>query len=276
MLMVWDLNPDISLPATATPSSVDEETEARPQPTAYVINFPHPLTTVCSHPTTSKEFLVADSRGSIFLTDWRSDPDENEQVSWRNSSVIELIEPRALADSMTGSPARWAGSVAWRRDSTDMYELPRVSERERGVAQPLNDSVGAIYGTRFSLWDISKLQGGKPAVTVSSFPEGGTKFRFVPDSLRRLKHRHLTYLHLDNSWCPSHHEYFAVTTNSPAKGAVIHVHNTNYINAQPTVFQIASRPLYVRDFDFIAEKGIPRIVAAVGREVIIFYIGVES
>lgn len=79
-----------------------------------------------------------------------------------------------------------------------------------------------------------------------------------------------------NRWCPSHHEYFAVTTNCPTKGAVIHVHNTGYIQAQPTVFQIAPRPLYVRDFDFIAEKGIPRIVAAVGREVVIFYIGVES
>jgi len=42
------------------------------------------------------------------------------------------------------------------------------------------------------------------------------------------------------------------------------------------VFIIASRPLYVRDFDFISEKGIPRIVAAIGREVVVFYIGVES
>ncbi|KAI0340149.1 hypothetical protein BDW22DRAFT_1486417 [Trametopsis cervina] len=235
MLMVWDLSPSINIRATNSPgASMDDTIESRPQPTAYVISFPHPLTTVCAHPTTSKEFVIADSRGSVFLTDWRSDPDEDENVSWRNSSVIELVEPRALADSVSGSPARWSGSVGWRRDSVDI--------------------IGAVYGNRFALWDISKLQGGKPAITGPSFPEGGTKFR----------------------WCPSHHEFFAVTTNSPLKGAVINVYNTSYIQAQPTVFTIASRPLYVRDFDFIFEKGIPRIAAAVGREVIIFYIGVES
>lgn len=77
-------------------------------------------------------------------------------------------------------------------------------------------------------------------------------------------------------WSPTYSEYFAVTTNCPSKGGVIHVYNTNYLQAQPTVFAIAPRPLYVRDFDFVAEKGIPRIAAAVGRDVVIFYIGVDS
>ncbi|KAI0811099.1 hypothetical protein BC629DRAFT_1589844 [Irpex lacteus] len=236
--MVWDLYPALIDPRNreSVASDISEEFQPlqRAQPTSYVINFPHPLTTVCSHPTTSREFVVADSRGSIFLTDWRSDPDENEQVSWRNSSVIELIEPRALADSISGNGSRWGGSVAWRRDSFDI--------------------IGAVYGNRFSLWDISKLQGGKPSVTSASFPEGGTKFR----------------------WCPSHHEYFAITTNAPTAGAVVNVYNTNHIHAHPTTLTIAPRPLYVRDFDFISQKGIPRIAAAVGREVVIFNIGVES
>ncbi len=122
--MVWDLYPALIDPRNreSVASDISEEFQPlqRAQPTSYVINFPHPLTTVCSHPTTSREFVVADSRGSIFLTDWRSDPDENEQVSWRNSSVIELIEPRALADSISGNGSRWGGSVAWRRDSFDM------------------------------------------------------------------------------------------------------------------------------------------------------------
>lgn len=189
--MVWNLNPTVNMPSAASPeSSVADERDARPQPTAYVVNFPYPLTTVCAHPTTSKEFLVADARGSIFLTDWLSDLDENEQVSWRNSSVIELLEPRALADSISGSPARWAGSVAWRRDSTDMYVTPyllcRAIETDNRTDPALPSckrSVGAIYGNRFALWDISKLEGGKPAVTGSSFPEGGTKFRSVHCSL---------------------------------------------------------------------------------------------
>ena len=67
-----------------------------------------------------------------------------------------------------------------------------------------------------------------------------------------------------------------MTTNSTSRGAVIHVYNTGYLQAQPTVFNISPRPLYVRDFDFLAQKGIPRIAAAVGRELVIFYIGVES
>ena len=50
----------------------------------------------------------------------------------------------------------------------------------------------------------------------------------------------------------------------------------NYIHAQPTAFNIATRPLYVRDFDFLGQKGIPRIAAAVGRELVVFYIGVDS
>lgn len=83
-------------------------------------------------------------------------------------------------------------------------------------------------------------------------------------------------LTITRRWCPTYPDYFAVSTSSPAKGAVLHVHNVAYVHAQPTVFQIAPRPLYVRAFDFVACKGIPRIVAAVGREVIVFYIGVDS
>ena len=115
MLMVWDLNPNLNI---ASPPSPGQTPPSRPQPTAYVITFPHPLTSVNSHPSTSKELLVADCRGSIFLTDWRSDPDENEQDAWRHSSVVELIEPRALADAASGLSNKWSGSVAWRRDST--------------------------------------------------------------------------------------------------------------------------------------------------------------
>lgn len=231
MLMVWDLNPSVHITSPASPSS---SPEPRPQPTAYVISFPFPLTTVAAHPSTSREFLVADARGNIYLTDWRTDPEENEQVSWRNSSVIELVEPRALSDAIGGTPSRWAGSVAWRRDSPDI--------------------IGAAYGSRFALWDLSKLQGGKPNAVGPTFPDGGTKFR----------------------WCATFPDYFAVTTNSTAKGAIVHVYNTSYLQAQPTVFNVAPRPLYVRDLDFLGGKGIPRIAAAVGRELIIFYIGVES
>ena len=127
MLMVWDLHPPLSLSpsvstagALSSPPASSSPPPSRRQPTAYVITFPHPLTTVCAHPSTSKEFLVADARGSIFLTDWRSDPAADERVTWRNSSVVELVEPRALADAVTGAAVRWAGSVAWRKDDVNM------------------------------------------------------------------------------------------------------------------------------------------------------------
>ncbi|KAL7283116.1 hypothetical protein ACG7TL_002541 [Trametes sanguinea] len=289
MLMVWDLHPAIDI---ASPPFPGTSPPSRPQPTAYVIKFPHPLTSVNAHPSTSKELLVADCRGSIFLTDWRSDPPENEQDSWRNSSVVELVEPRALADSLAGPSAQWSGSVAWRRD-------------------PSADFVGAAYGSRFALWDMGSLAGGKPYVTGTSFAEGGSTHcplrihnptRIIvalrpsasdavvytrhPLSVRKIGGA-AQELGLGDRpglgggvstqrWCPTYPEYFALAPSSPAKGAVVHVHNVAYVHAQPTVFQIAPRPLYVRAFDFVACRGIPRIVAAVGREVVVFYIGVDS
>ena len=115
-------------------------------------------------------------------------------------------------------------------------------------------SIGAVHRSRFSLWDLSKLQGGKPALSGASFPEGAHRFR----------------------WCPTYPEYFAISTrNAGARGATIHVHGAMHAHVEPTTFTLAPRPLCVRDFDFVPLKGIPRIAAAVGHELIIFPIGVE-
>ena len=133
--------------------------------------------------------------------------------------------------------------------------------------------VGAVYGSKFSIWDMGDLQGGKPTITGSSFPEGGTQFRSVPPLPPSPS---LTTTHPPpRRWCPTYPEYFAIASSSPAKGAVLHLHNANYINALPTVLGIAPHPLHVRTFDWLAGKGIPRIAAGVGREVVIFYIGTE-
>ncbi|CAL1703833.1 unnamed protein product [Somion occarium] len=235
VLMIWDLHPAITIRSPGSPEITDDSNgSSRPQPTALPFSFPHPLASISSHPSTSKEFLVADARGSIFLIDWRSDPTANEQTSWRNASVVELVEPRALSDAVCGVSKRWSASVAWRADSADI--------------------IGATYGSKFALWDLTKLHGGKPTMSGTSFTEGGNRFR----------------------WCPTFPEYFGVSTNSPIKGAVINVHHITYIDTEPTSFTVAPRPLYVRDFDFLATPGIPRIAAAVGRDVVIFYIGVES
>jgi len=230
MMMVWDLETRATggSPSIGTDRAGDRNFLDRAQPAAYAIPFPHPLTSVSSHPLSSKEFLVSDNRGSIFLTDWRSDLEEDS----RHLNVVELIEPRALSDAVGGLGS--TGVAAWRADNPDI--------------------IGAIYGSRYSIWDLSNLQGGKPNISGPGFTEGGHQFR----------------------WCPTFSEYFALSTSNPSKGAVIHVHNTSYINAQPTVFTLAPRPLQVRDFDFLATSGIPRIAAGVGNEAVIFYIGVES
>jgi hypothetical protein len=117
-------------------------------------------------------------------------------------------------------------------------------------------SIGAVHRSRFSLWDLSKLHGGKPTLSGASFPEGAHRFR----------------------WCPTYPEYFAISTRNPgARGATIHVHSAlhTHSHVEPTTFTLAPRPLRVRDFDFMSLKGIPRVAAAVGHELIVFYIGLE-
>jgi len=230
MLMVWDLRPPVDM-LSRRPSSEWDDMPERPQPTAYVIPFPNPLVAICSHPLTSKEFLVSDCRGSIFMTDWRTDP---QQDSWRHSSLLELLDPSALSNHSAGLSNSWSGSVDWRRDTTDI--------------------VGAVYGSNFSVWDILNLHGGKPRASGISFPEGGHKFK----------------------WCPTYPDYFAICAQSPLKGAVIHIHNVNYLQTQPSIFNLLPKPHIVQDFDFLALRGVPRIAAAVGRSVFIFAIGVDQ
>lgn len=239
MLMVWDLNPTLDI-CSGVPSPVrsprggdlsSTSPHPRPQPTAYAIAFSHALTTVNSHPSSSKEFLVSDCRGSVFLTDWRTDPELTEQGSWRHSVVVELNESRALSDSLTATTSQWSGFAAWRRDSADI--------------------VGVSYGPRFSIWDLSKLRGGKPLHTGTSFPEGGHSFR----------------------WCSTNPDYFAISAHSNTRGAVIHVHNVGYLQAQPSVINVASRPHYIRDFDFMALHGQPVLAVAFGHQVAVFPLG---
>ncbi|KAF6764928.1 hypothetical protein DFP72DRAFT_869603 [Ephemerocybe angulata] len=130
MLMVWDLSPPSEVRHTLgdddSMSDGSPSPAPRAQPTAYVIPFAHPLTSISSHPQTSKEFLVSDCRGSVYLTDWRSD----------------LVEPFSMAGSCMNFPVPWSGSTAWRADSVDI--------------------IGGVFGNRFAIWDLSKLRGGKP------------------------------------------------------------------------------------------------------------------
>ena len=125
MLMVWDLYPAGDIESSPPPStmSLSPSPSSRSQPTAYVIPFRNPLTSIRSHPSTSKEFLVSDCYGAIYLTDWRSDPDEGDPGGLWHSSLVELIEPSALSVSCLGGPSQWSASVDWRSDTVDLQVL---------------------------------------------------------------------------------------------------------------------------------------------------------
>ena len=122
MLMVWDLYPVTDIESSPPPStmSLSPSPSLRSQPTAYVIPFRNPLTSIRSHPSTSKEFLVSDCYGAVYLTDWRSDPDESGPGGLWHSSLVELIEPSALSASCLGGPSQWSASVDWRSDTVDL------------------------------------------------------------------------------------------------------------------------------------------------------------
>ena len=137
MLMVWDLRPNVDIPSapqsrsqsrsvSVSPSSSADSTGVggassstpRPQPTAYVISFPHALSSVCAHASTTKELLVADVRGSLALIDWRSDPlHAPADAAWHHPRVIEFAAPRAIAGGAGAYPA----SAAWQNANPDMY-----------------------------------------------------------------------------------------------------------------------------------------------------------
>ncbi|KAA1478812.1 hypothetical protein DENSPDRAFT_845929 [Dentipellis sp. KUC8613] len=238
MLMVWDLQPTLDIPSTLSspsPTLTHQPTasnaDIRPQPTAYAMPFLHPLVSIASHPSTSNELVVADSKGSVFLIDWRSEPGRAAIDMWPRGGALELVDPHALAEQPSTA---MAGSVDWRRDSTDV--------------------IGASYGSRFAIWDLSKLRGGKPATIGLSFPQGVQSFR----------------------WCPTHTTYFALAPSPRAsKGAHLHIYNAACSDAQPTFLNFGSRSSRIHDFDWLATPGIPRIATAIGRTVIILYIGVD-
>ena len=179
MLMVWDLHPAADIEPSPSPPAMSPSPSpsSRPQPTAYVISFPHPLTSIRSHPSTSKEFLVSDCHGAVYLTDWRSDPDDGDPGALRHSNLVELIEPSALSVSCMGGPSQWSASVDWRSDAVDL-RVACYDVKKRYLILIIH-RIGGIYGQKFALWDMSKLRGGTPSVSGNSFVEGGHIFRYA-------------------------------------------------------------------------------------------------
>lgn len=126
ILLFWDLSPPNDEPGTPPHSpdhtrSRSRSPSRRPQPLAFAVPYAHPLHSVASHPSTSKELVVSDSQGSVFVVDWRVDPaEEDPDERYRGLSVAQLVEPRALADARTGMPTVWGGSAAWQQQDLNM------------------------------------------------------------------------------------------------------------------------------------------------------------
>ena len=85
-----------------------------------MISFDYPLCSVESHPTTSKELLVSDSRGSLFLLDWRRDPNDPYDGSLYHENTIELTNVKVTAAMATNLSKAITGSASWRRDEPTM------------------------------------------------------------------------------------------------------------------------------------------------------------
>ncbi|KAI5124016.1 hypothetical protein M0805_003848 [Coniferiporia weirii] len=161
-LIVWDLCPTTGADRGQEPDGTLflSPNLAPHQPTALVIPFTYPLCSVSSHATTSKEFLLSDSRGSVFLINWRKDPNEGDEETFNQQSIIELVHPRVLSEASSNTPKYLSGYASWRRDDVNI--------------------IGSVFGSEFALWDTSILNGGKPFATGTTFSEGGRKIRWCP------------------------------------------------------------------------------------------------
>ena len=182
--MVWDLRPNVDIPSipqsrsrsrshSLSPSSPSGTSplnaSSRPQPTAYVISFPHALSSVCAHATTTKDLLVADVRGSLALIDWRSDPSHAQaEAAWHHPRVIELVAPRAIA----GGAAAFPASAAWQQANPDLYVPHLISPLEAyllSLPHPLPLSYSDRRHTH--TFSISFLPVSAPYI-VPAFPFG--------------------------------------------------------------------------------------------------------
>ncbi|KAF8610567.1 hypothetical protein BDV93DRAFT_540306 [Ceratobasidium sp. AG-I] len=218
-LLVWNLSKRVKTEEDLDNSDadMDEGGEELP-PTAYPIPFSHPLQDVIAHDANARTLLVADARGAVSLVDWAgAETDEEEVEEWQRQRVVELMDPRRVAEGITG--VRTSG-------------VPLNSSLTGGADWKPDDAniIGATYGPRWVIWDLRRLQGGKPIAAGEGFLTGGHRFR----------------------WCPTDENLFAISTTSPIPGAAIKVYHISFPGA-PRTYQIFPRPHRVRDIDWLTE-----------------------
>lgn len=219
-LLIWNLSKRIKTeddPDTSMDGVEDGDEQA---PSAYPIAFTHPLQDVIAHDANARTLLVADSRGTVSLIDWAGaemDEDVPGAEEWHRQRVVELMDPRRVAEGITG--VRTSG-------------VPLNSSLGGGADWKPDDPniIGATYGPRWMIWDLRRVQGGKPVATGEGFLSGGHRFR----------------------WCPTDENLFAVSTTSPVPGAAIKVYHISFPGA-PRTYQLFGRPHRVRDIDWLTE-----------------------
>ncbi|CAE6521028.1 unnamed protein product [Rhizoctonia solani] len=219
-LLIWNLSKRIK--SEDDPDSSmdlgDDQQDQDQAPTAYPIAFSHPLQDVIAHDANARVLLVADSRGTVSLVDWAgAEVEEDAPEGWHRQRVVELMDPRRVAEGITG--VRTSG-------------VPMNSSLSGGADWKPDDPniIGATYGSRWMIWDLRRVQGGKPVATGEGFLSGGHRFR----------------------WCPTDENLFAVSTISPVPGAAIKVYHISFPGA-PRTYQLFGRPHRVRDIDWLTE-----------------------
>ncbi|VDB88620.1 unnamed protein product [Peniophora sp. CBMAI 1063] len=245
MLIIWDLSPQLDIPSTFSTSP--SPGPMRKQPTAYPIPFPHPLTSLSAHPRSDKDLLISDARGTLYLLDWRSERGATDTILSRRAT-LSLTHPRALASPDAHSAG---GSAAWARDNMDL--------------------ITAAYGGSFAVWDVRELKGGRPVWVGEGCKGGVRRIRFASGAIPFIA---------------------LVPLRTPAE---LHIHSAAFPGAAPAVLTLGRAPLRVADFDFVDEmradadmadgeerrsvdvasgRG-PRVAAAVGRSLLVFWVGEE-
>ncbi|EUC62084.1 Smg-4/UPF3 family protein [Rhizoctonia solani AG-3 Rhs1AP] len=207
-LLIWNLSKRIKTEDDPDSSMDlgDDQQDQDQAPSAYPIAFSHPLQDVIAHDANARVLLVADSRGTVSLVDWAgAEAEEDAPDGWHRQRVVELMDPRRVAEGITGvrtsgvpMNSSLGGGADWKPDDPNL--------------------IGATYGSRWMIWDLRRVQGGKPVATGEGFLSGGHRFR----------------------WCPTDENLFAVSTTSPVPGAAIKVYHISFPGA--TIMSSAAKP----------------------------------
>jgi WD40 repeat protein len=130
-LLIWNLSKRIKTEDDPDTSDADMDLSMGGDdqaPSAYPIEFSHPLQDVIAHDANARTLLVADSRGTVSLVDWAGTENEEEVPDeWHRQRVVELMDPRRVAEGITGVRtsgvplnSSLGGGADWKPDDPNM------------------------------------------------------------------------------------------------------------------------------------------------------------